>query len=255
LAKEATVAQLDEGIQLIKDDTTALIISVASVSARIGAFTGTGVNTILGFFRALMRKDGSITTPSDVGGAFVHTTDSLEAIRDRGDAAWTTGAGGGGGGGDPWATDLPAGSYTANQAGSIVQAIAAKTNTINAGKVSYAGPVTAKGRIDQVIIGDDYLTAHGTAFVWTIDAIAGMSAAAVTVSFGGKCGTNTFARTGTATDIGSGKWSLVVEMPRANSGNLIAGEYLYSVEVRNAAGVELTRIYYDEPFVAVEKFT
>jgi len=258
LAKEATVAQLDEGIQLIKDDTSTLIIAVASVLARIGAFTGTGVNTILGFFRALMRKDGSITTPSDVGGAFVHTTDSLEAIRDRGDAAWTTGAGGGGGGGgggDPWATDLPAGSYTANQAGAIVQAIAAKTNTINAGKVSYAGPVTAKGRIDQVIIGDDYLTAHGTAFVWTIDAIAGMSAAAVTVSFGGKCGTNTFARTGTATDIGSGKWSLVVEMPRADSGNLIAGEYIYSVEVRNAAGVELTRIYYDEPFVAVEKFT
>ena len=255
LAKEATVTQLDADVQLIKDDTTALIIAVGSVLARIGAFTGTGVNTILGFFRALMRKDGSITTPSDVGGAFVHTTDSLEAIRDRGDAAWTTGAGGGGGGGDPWATDLPAGSYTANQAGAIVQAIAAKTNTINSGKVSYAGPVTAKGRIDQVIIGDDYLTAHGTAFVWTIDAIAGMSAAAVTVHFGGKCGANTFARTGAATDIGSGKWSLVVEMPRADSGNLIAGEYIYSVEVRNAAGVELTRIYYDEPFVAVEKFT
>ena len=255
LAKEATLTQIDNDVQAVKDDTSALIISVAAVLARIGGFTGTGVNTILGFFRALMRKDASITTPSDVGGAFVHTTDSLEAIRDRGDAAWTTGAGGGGGGGDPWATDLPAGNYTANQAGAIVQAIAAKTSTINSGKVSYAGPVTAKGRIDQVVIGDDYLTAHGTAFVWTIDAIAGMSAAAVTVHFGGKCGSNTFLRTGTATDIGAGKWSLVVEMPRADSGNLIAGEYIYSVEVRNAAGVELTRIYYDEPFVAVEKFT
>ena len=255
LAKEATVTQLDADVQLIKADTTALIISVASVLARIGSFTGTGVNTILGFLRALLRKDGGITTPSDVGGTYSHATDSLEAIRDRGDAAWTTGAGGGGGGGDPWATDLPAGSYTANQAGAIVQAIAAKTNTINSGKVSYAGPVTAKGRIDQIIIGDDYLTAHGTAFVWTIDAIAGMSAAAVIVHFGGKCGANTFARTGAATDIGSGKWSLVVEMHRADSGNLIAGEYIYSVEVRNAAGVELTRIYYDEPFVAVEKFT
>jgi len=255
LAKEATLTQIDNDVQAVKDDTSALIISVASVLGRIGGFTGTGVNTILGFFRALMRKDGGITTPTDVGGAFVHTTDSLEAIRDRGDAAWTTGAGGGGGGGDPWATDLPAGNYTANQAGAIVQAIAAKTNTIHSGKVSYTGPVTAKGRIDQVVIGDDYLTAHGTAFVWTIDAIAGMSAATVTVHFGGKCGANTFARTGAATDIGGGKWSLVVEMPRADSGNLIAGEYIYSVEVRNAAGVELTRIYYDEPFVAVEKFT
>ena len=255
LAKEASVAQIDADVQLIQTDTTALIIAVGSVLARIGAFTGTGVNTILGFLRALLRKDGGITTPSDVGGTYSHTTDSLEAIRDRGDAAWTTGAGGGGGGGDPWATDLPAGSYSANQAGGIVQAIAAKTNTITSGKVSYLGPVTAKGRIDQVVIGDDYLTAHGTSFVWTIDAIAGMSAAAVTVHFGGKCGTNTFSRTGTASDLGSGKWSLVVEMPRANSGNLIVGEYVWSVEVRNAAGVELTRIYYDEPFAAVEKFT
>jgi hypothetical protein len=96
LAREATVTQLDAVVQTVKDDTTALINSVASVLARIGAFTGTGVNTILGFLRALMRKDGSITTPSDVGGAFVHTTDSLEAIRDRGDAAWASGGGAGG---------------------------------------------------------------------------------------------------------------------------------------------------------------
>jgi hypothetical protein len=96
LAREATVAQLDAVVQNVKDDTTALIIAVGSVLARIGVFTGTGVNTILGFFRALMRKDGSITTPSDVGGAFVHTNDSLEAIRDRGDAAWTSGGGSGG---------------------------------------------------------------------------------------------------------------------------------------------------------------
>lgn len=60
---------------------------------RLGAFTGSGVNTVLGFLRALMRKDGSITTPSDVGGTFDHTTDSNEALRDRGDAAWLTATG------------------------------------------------------------------------------------------------------------------------------------------------------------------
>ena len=74
----------------------AMETSVQSVLNRIGNFAGSGVNTILGFFRALMRKDGSITTPSDVGGAYSHATDSTEAIRDRGDAAWTTGGGGGG---------------------------------------------------------------------------------------------------------------------------------------------------------------
>ena len=138
---------------------------------------------------------------------------------------------------------------------SLEQQIADKTNTITAGKVSYTGPVTAKGTVDQIVIGDDYLTAHGTAFVWTISAIAGMSPGAVTVHFGGKNGTNLFAVTGTAADIGSGKWSLTCEMPKATSGQLVAGEYRYSVAVHNAAGVELTRIYYDDPLVAVEKFT
>lgn len=45
---------------------------------RIGAFAGSGVNTILGFFQALTRSDA--TNPSDIGGAFTPTTDSLEAI-------------------------------------------------------------------------------------------------------------------------------------------------------------------------------
>jgi hypothetical protein len=138
---------------------------------------------------------------------------------------------------------------------SLENVIAAKTNTIQSGKVSYAGPVTAKGTVDQIVIGDDYLVAHGTAFVWTISAIPGMSVGAVTVHFGGTNGTHPFAVTGTAADIGSGKWSLTCEMPRATSGGLVPGEYRYSVAVHNAAGVELTRVYYEDPFVALEKFT
>ena len=248
LAKEATVAGRPTLTQI---EGSAVLAKEATVNA-----VGTVASSTLSGVNALLSR---ITT--NVAAMFV---DLIAMITGSGTAAvkWTSSAlsnapagGGGGGGGDPWSTDLPAGNYTGNQAGAIVQAIAAKTNTITAGKVSYLGPVTAKGRIDQVVIGDDYLTAHGTSFVWTIDAIAGMSAAAVTVHFGGKCATNTFSRTGTASDLGNGKWSLVVEMPRADSGNLIVGEYVWSVEVRNAGGVELTRIYYDEPFAAVEKFT
>lgn len=264
LAKEATVAtrasqaSVDGKPTLVQIEASSVLAKEQSVSSlldRLGAFTGSGANTVLGFFRALMRKDASAPTPSDVGGSFTNTTDSVEAIRDRGDAAWTTGTGGGGGGGDPWATDLPAGNYTANQAGGILQTVLSKTNTIQSGKVAYAGPVTAKGTIDQIVIGDDYLTAHGTAFIWTIPAIPGMSAADVTVHFGGKNGASVFAVTGTAADIGSGKWSLTAQMPKATSGQLVAGEYRYSVAVHNSAGVELTRVYYDDPLVAVEKFT
>lgn len=55
--------------------TSAVLTAVANA---IGAFTGTGVNTILGFFRAIMRSDASV--PSDVGGTFASSTDSLESL-------------------------------------------------------------------------------------------------------------------------------------------------------------------------------
>lgn len=57
---------------------------------RIGDFVGTGVNTILGFFRAIMRKDAPL--PSDIGGTFTVGTDSQEA-QSEAIAAVTGGAG------------------------------------------------------------------------------------------------------------------------------------------------------------------
>jgi hypothetical protein len=103
LAKDATVA---------KDSTVAKQATLIQIADRIGAFSGSGVNTVLGFFRAIMRKDAGVATPSDVGGTYNHTTDSLEAIRDRGDEAWITGAGGGGGGGGGVGTGARAVSIT-----------------------------------------------------------------------------------------------------------------------------------------------
>lgn len=74
------------------DNATISTIStnVTTLLNRIGSFTGSGVNTILGMFKALLSK--TATTPSDVGGTFDPSTDSTEAIRDRGDAAWVTGS-------------------------------------------------------------------------------------------------------------------------------------------------------------------
>lgn len=57
-------------------------LNATTVLARLGAFTGTGVNTVIGFFQALMRSDA--TTPSDVGGTYDDATDSLQAIKDGG---------------------------------------------------------------------------------------------------------------------------------------------------------------------------
>jgi hypothetical protein len=53
---------------------------LTTIVNRLGAFAGTGVNTVLGFFRALLRKDA--TLPSDIGGTYAATTDSQEGARD-----------------------------------------------------------------------------------------------------------------------------------------------------------------------------
>lgn len=90
MATQTSVDNLDTEI----DDETA---KTDSLLARLGAFAGSGVNTVKGFFLALMGK--TATKPSDVDNSFNPATDSNEAIRDEGDVAWVTGNGTGGGGG------------------------------------------------------------------------------------------------------------------------------------------------------------
>lgn len=82
LASDA-VTEIQAGLATSANQTTIL--------NRLGAFTGSGVNTVLGFFKALLKSDA--LTPSDVGGTFDPATDSTQAIRDRGDAAWVTATG------------------------------------------------------------------------------------------------------------------------------------------------------------------
>ena len=53
---------------------------IDNVVARIGALTGTGDNTLLGLFKALLSK--AAATPSDVGGTFSPAADSTEAIQE-----------------------------------------------------------------------------------------------------------------------------------------------------------------------------
>jgi len=113
---------------------------------RIGAITGAGVNTILGFFKALLNKAAS--TPSDIGGTFTPAADSTEAISEAvatidvsavADQVWDEASGdhqsAGSTGkaltdaqaaGDPWASALP-GAYGAGTAGSIIGNLIAST--------------------------------------------------------------------------------------------------------------------------------
>lgn len=75
--KADAVAEIQSGLATSANQTTIL--------NRIGAFSGTGLNTILGFLRAMAAKASSLT-PSDLssGTTYDNTTDSLEAQADAG---------------------------------------------------------------------------------------------------------------------------------------------------------------------------
>lgn len=55
--------------------------NLVTIVNRLGAFTGSGVNTVLGMLKALGSKSAS--TPSDMGGTYDATTDSQEAAIDN----------------------------------------------------------------------------------------------------------------------------------------------------------------------------
>lgn len=57
---------------------TTTATNVSSLLARLGAWTGVGVDTVLGGFRALMRKN--VTVPAAIGGTMDPATASLEAL-------------------------------------------------------------------------------------------------------------------------------------------------------------------------------
>jgi hypothetical protein len=117
---------------------------------RLGAFTGTGVNTVLGFFKALLSK--AATLPTDVGGTFDPATDSTEAIRDRGDSAWITAAG------TSTVTTTDIENIVIETGVTLKQALQ-RVGAVAAGKVSGAGTGT------EVFVGMDGTTTRVTVVV------------------------------------------------------------------------------------------
>ncbi len=153
-------------------------VNLTTVLNRLGSITGSGVNTILGFFQALFRKSG-ISAPSDIGGTFDPTTDSVEALADNiptnvwavgtrvltadtnigstiADKVWeetlsdhsgTVGStaaalNAAGSAGDPWNTALP-GSYGAGTAGKIIGDNINATISSRLATASYTAPDNA----------------------------------------------------------------------------------------------------------------
>ena len=155
-----------------------------------------------------------------------------------------------GGSGNPWITDLSTG-YTGTQAGNILNQVKAKTDLITTGTIQSSIPVTAQGQITgPLFIGDDYLSANGRAFQWTVALPSGFVIATSTCRFGmehaeGATEGASFAVAGTVTDAGGGNVTLSFSVPRATTGTLKAGFYRWSVEIASASGNEVTRVASD----------
>lgn len=107
-------------------------------------------------------------------------------------------------------------------------------------------PVTPTGRLRQIIIGDDYLEANSRAFIWTVPAVTGFVAGAVTVNFGASavfaCGAYSFlvSRVG-VTDNGDGTWEVSIDLPGSATVGLEPGDYDWSMTL-SYNGVNITKI-------------
>ena len=156
-----------------------------------------------------------------------------------------------GGSGNPWITDIATG-YTGTQAGNVLNQVKAKTDLITSGTpIQTSIPVTAQGQITgPLYIGDDYLTANGRQFDWTIALPSGFVAGTSTCKFGmiyeDETGVSEFNVSGTVTDVGSGNVRLRFELPRAITGTLKAGFHRWSTEIVSASGVEVTAVAYSD---------
>lgn len=95
---DATSSSIKARTDLIPADP-ATITNQTTILNRIGAFTGSGLNTILGVLRAMAAKAASLT-PTDLstGTTYNNVTDSLENIKDS-----ASGGGGGSTAADIWA--------------------------------------------------------------------------------------------------------------------------------------------------------
>ncbi len=76
-----------------------ILSDLATLKSRITATLFAGITSLGNWLRLITRSDfTNATATSEIAGTYDASTDSLQAIRDRGDAAWLEGSGGGGSG-------------------------------------------------------------------------------------------------------------------------------------------------------------
>lgn len=122
--------------------------------------------------------------------------------------------------------------------GALTNEQAAKIALIGTGAAIVNSPVADDGTLEELIIGDDYLSANGRALEWVFDEIAGITASG-TAKFGLQdaiTGEETYTNTtGAIEDLLDGTFKAIIEIPNTALTSLTPGNYDYSVEVSESS--------------------
>lgn len=113
------VSAVETKVDTANTSLTSIASSIAGIVTKFG-----GITLLKNWLAIIMGKSADAPTLAEVnattaGATYANTTDSLESIRDRGDAAWVTGGGGGSGGDGEYAVTITATDTAATAVGNL----------------------------------------------------------------------------------------------------------------------------------------
>lgn len=110
----------------------------------------------------------------------------------------------------------------------------------------YTSPmVSPLGNINgPIVIGDDYLDAHGRAFSWEVASLPGVDVNDASFWFGGKNmgGGEGWLVEGSVAEVDASTWLVKAELIKTNTEGLPPTKYKWSGELRDSEGNEITRV-------------
>lgn len=131
----------------------------------------------------------------------------------------------------------------------LLDAIKAKTDLIGTGSATVSAPVAESGTISDLIIGDDYSSSNGQALSWTVDLPTGATVGGASCFFGGEHSDPSLAEDNKWLIQGTvsagptaGKAVILFNLLRSHTADLIPGDYNWSAEIRNDAGLQSTKV-------------
>lgn len=222
----------------VSADIAAVKVDTGNLATRISSTLFSGITRLSHWLGAIAGKTADSTTLTEIqettaGAGYSNTTDSLEALRDRGDAAWATGTSG----------------LTVDQAAALSR-IDAKAALITGGKLQVAGAVTPGGDI-RLYLGSDYLVAADSELLRSISdtggALHARLQAAESIEFGaGRNGVPNLIRGTVTSGYASNVTTLTIEIDGAadiDIAQAIASEdYTYQIRRVTDGGKKVTEV-------------